>query len=206
MPVIFLTILICIFNVFMWIVLLKKFKKIFSTEDIILTTREELNRMIEDVNRNTSRDLNLADEKIKEIEKVIVEAEKRLSVLNSDLAKQSQISEFKDALNQQKEETSYFSARKTPVEKYMQNKGSDINYYSNKIENNDDNIVVQEVKKEAKVLEMPTVTYSDEQITPKKDFAKSVKELYLQGLDVEFIARELNASTTEVQLIIDMNF
>ena len=67
MPVIFLTSTLIIINIVFWIVFLAKFKKIFSTEDILLAVRNELDKMIADVNRNTARDLNLIDAKLKDL-------------------------------------------------------------------------------------------------------------------------------------------
>jgi len=226
MPIVFLTIVICIFNIFMWVILLKKFKKIFSTEDIITSTRDELNRMIEDMNRNTGRDLNLADEKIKEIENVLLEAERRLGVLNSDLSRKSQSDEFLSSIqkNQSKyqskiENQSFFSVSKTPTERYIQNQlngnsqdyvqydsdsSKDVIDYKNNTNNQNS---YSEIEKSVEsVKSLPDISYAQNQIVPKKDFTQSVRDLYAQGFDVEFIAKELNSTTTEVQLIIDMSF
>lgn len=210
---VFLTVLICIFNIFMWIIFLKKFKKIFSTDGIIASTREELNRMIDDINRNTAQDLKLINDKIKEAEKIIAEAEKRLGVLNSDLTQKEKSSDFMQIIRNEKrndetanlqniEEQSYFSSNKrNPVEKYMQQQS-----FSQKTEVSTpvEDVVTKEIVEEK--TSMPSVSYSTEQIRPKEEFSDKVKKLYDQGFDVETIATELNSSTIEVQLIIDMNF
>ncbi len=225
---IYLTILISLFNIFMWMVFLKKFKTLFSTDDIIASTREELNRMIEDMNRNTGRDLNLADAKIKELKGILADAEKRIELLNSDLAKKSMSEEFKSALSQPRineeserlppepvpgvessrteeiafaDNSQYFSVSKSPVERYMQNqsKGGGTDRVTSEVSDGAPSSSGQSPAS-------PSVTFSSTPITAKKDLSQSVMDLYSQGLDVEFIATKLNTTTTEVQLIIDMNF
>ncbi len=78
----------CILNIVLWGVIFTKFKKIFSTDDIIATTRQELEQMLKDVNRTTGRNLDLIEAKIKEIKAVVSESERRLSVMRNDLEKQ----------------------------------------------------------------------------------------------------------------------
>lgn len=254
MATIFLTVLICVFNIFMWIIFLKKFKKLFSTEDIIARTREELNRMIEDVNRNTARDLNLADAKIKDLKEVLSDAEKRIAILNSDLARSEASNEFQAALQRSNrlnesrtnenlavsfanpkaasanisgtsqiqnermnpetmaepehfeqrqadartDDRSYFSVSRNPAERYAQNQ------QLGNVQRQPNFQDVEAPKPQQNV--MPSVTYSSEPIKSRKDFSREVMDLYAQGLDIEFIATKLGTTTTEVQLIIDMNF
>lgn len=251
---IYLTILISVFNVFMWIVFLKKFKSLFSTEDIISSTRNELNKMIEDVNRNTARDLNLADAKIKALKSILSEAEKRIELLNSDLARKSMSGEFMNALNQNAAQVSpsvsrpsaaeaafsghdddgrpaevgfvaeepeaaavedrsqYFSVARNPAEKYIQNQTKGASVKARAEEASDaarqpaapasENVAAQPQP----VPSSPSVSFSPNPIQAKRDLSQSVMDLYSQGMDVEFIATKLNTTTTEVQLIIDMNF
>ena len=57
-------ILICIFNVVMWIVFLRHFKNLFTTEDIISGTKDEVNKILMDLDRQTERNLMLMDNSI----------------------------------------------------------------------------------------------------------------------------------------------
>src|SRR5574344_3171092 len=82
---------ICILNVIMWIIFANKFKKLFSTDDIIAKTREELNHMIIDVNRNADRNITLIEEKIKELKSVTAEAERRLALERSEEEKRMKV-------------------------------------------------------------------------------------------------------------------
>ncbi|WP_191014703.1 hypothetical protein [Treponema zioleckii] len=76
----FFIVTIFIVNISLWVVLIVKFKRLFSTDDIISSTRAELTKMLADVNRNTDRDLMLMEDKIKELKAVIAEADRHLSV------------------------------------------------------------------------------------------------------------------------------
>ena len=54
-----------IFNVAMWLVLLARFNSFFSTEDIIKKTRDSLNSMLTELNRNADRNITLMDDRSK---------------------------------------------------------------------------------------------------------------------------------------------
>ena len=226
----FLPVLICFFNVFMWIVLIKKFRKLFSTDGIIASAREELNRMIDDVNRNTAKDLNLLDSKMREAERLVSEAEKRIAVLNSELSQKSQASDFMQVIRGEREEVpaapsrrppvedareenppadetpdvKYFSQARNPVEHYVKNSGEvqPAAAHEPPLSQPAENAGVQVQQARS----MPSVSFAETPIRPKEAFSDKVRNLFAQGFDVETIAKELDSSTTEVQLIIDMNF
>ena len=54
-------------------------------------------------------------------------------------------------------------------------------------------------------VSLPKVTVASEQIVPKKDFNKLVKELAAQGKTVEEIASELDRSTQEVKFTLEIS-
>ena len=226
MPVVFLTAIVCVLNVFMWIVFLVKFKRLFSTDDIVLSTREELNKMIEDLNRNTSMNVSVIDMKIAQLKEAVSEAEekigraeRKIEALNSDLSNAEKSAEFRDSLGgggrnlaekSDVENHRYFSVARSPAQQYQQNLSQapenpvQTDFVgSDSVEKNSQQVAENSVTERNA---MPEVTYAREQISPKKDFSTSVRELHAQGMDVEAIARALDSTTTEVQFIIDMDF
>ncbi|MBP5753696.1 MAG: hypothetical protein J6W60_12710, partial [Treponema sp.] len=56
--------LLCAFNVVMWLVQIVRFKSIFSTDKIMQETRDQLNSMLMDINRNAERNIDLIDDRI----------------------------------------------------------------------------------------------------------------------------------------------
>ncbi len=75
-------ILICVFNVVMWIVFLRHFKNLFTTEDIIASTKEEVNKILMDLDRQTERNLMLMDNSIARLKSLNAEIDKKLKLLD----------------------------------------------------------------------------------------------------------------------------
>lgn len=230
-----------ILNIILWILLFSKFKRIFSTDDIINSTRHELEQMLKDINRNTGRNLDIIDNKIKEIKGVVSEAERHLAVMRNDLDKQR-----KAAALQQQIDTAIHSQNtvkngvpKNAAERYLRNSQPHNSAFTadesfsltpegdkhisthqrdlfDQYDDYDETKVVSgsgtffSVDNGPSVSSVPVlgpnVTYSDLPMGAEKTFEDMVKDLYFVGHSVEEIARELNSSTTEVQMVIDMNF
>ncbi len=60
------------------IIILIRFKKLFSTDAIIEKTKSQMNRVIMDVNNNANRDLELINESTKRLRALLHDAEKRM--------------------------------------------------------------------------------------------------------------------------------
>lgn len=71
MLVIFIAAFFCVFNVCLWCAFFSKFKKIFSTDDIIASTREQMDYMISDFNRNAGRNIELIEDRIKQLRSAV---------------------------------------------------------------------------------------------------------------------------------------
>ena len=70
----------CILNIVLWIFFLSRYKSFFSTDEIIESTREELDRMIADVNRNAGRNIDIIEDRIKELKAVVAEADRHIAL------------------------------------------------------------------------------------------------------------------------------
>ena len=163
--------LICIVNLLLWIVFLTRFKKLFSTQDI----RNELNRMIADINRNTAQDLSLMDAKIAELKQVLEIADKKITTVKKEAEQKKAVEELKsEIIRAQSKKT---SLPLTPQTAYA----AKIPVYT------------------------PNVTYAETPVKPKKDLATTIKEYYDSGVSVEEIASRTGKTTTEVMMVIDMN-
>ena len=87
--------ILCLINLFLWFLFFKKFNKLFSTDDIIESTKSELNKMILDVNRNAERNITLIESRINDLKSVIAEVDDRLSMVKSKQQKQKMESAYK---------------------------------------------------------------------------------------------------------------
>lgn len=226
----FFIVTIFIINVSLWVVLIVKFKRLFSTDDIISSTRAELTKMLADVNRNTDRDLMLMEDKIKELKAVIAEADRHLSVAKNELERQQQVAAFEQRLvagrpngyamgengvqdrgfmAYEQAGDGFSTARTSPYDAVRKNLNKP-NIISSptgttfSVEAKESKSVVN--SNTGDILGVPRVHYAEKPIVPKKSFADSVKDLYQKGNSVEEIAMMLGTSTTEVQFVIDMNF
>lgn len=213
---------LCIINIILWLVFLSKFKHLFSTDEIIANTRDEMNRMIEDVNRNTERDITLINDRIKELKAVIADADRHLAVAKAESEKKQFSHQYSEKIaeivsEQPAKETSVQRAaaqyRKAAQTFDPGNESYEITHeihYEDKQQNLFDEQPTQiNVKQDgssfAKVPVVgPNIKMTDAPIQPKKDFNEQVKELSEQGIGVEEIARRLNRLVTEVQFALDM--
>ena len=75
-------ILVCIFNIVMWIIFLHHFKNLFTTDDIISATKEEVNKILMDLDLQTERNLSLMDNSISKMKSLNAEIEKKLKVFD----------------------------------------------------------------------------------------------------------------------------
>ena len=87
MTVAIIAFLLTAFNIVMWLIFALRFKKIFSTDDIINRTRNELNEMLSDINRSADRNIVLIDERIKQLKAVSAEADRHLEILRREITK-----------------------------------------------------------------------------------------------------------------------
>ena len=89
-----------VLNIVFWFVFLRKFKKLFSTDDILYSTRAEVTRMIEDINRITARDIDLIESKLKQLKAAAADADRHISVAKSELDKKAKSWELQKTISQ----------------------------------------------------------------------------------------------------------
>lgn len=218
---------LCILNILLWIVFLVRFKRLFSTDDIISSAREEMNKMIADINRNTERDITLINDRIKELKAVIADADRHIAVAKSEKEKQEQTAAYSQKIN---EITRSASAQISPVQRAAaqyrrtaktfdpaENAYVVTHEEKNKTEERtgieqslfDETTAEITVKSDgssfAKVPVVgPEIIMAEKPIVPKKKFNEQVAELSEKGFTVEEIASELHSSITEVQFAIGL--
>lgn len=211
MGVVVVSSLLCFLNIIFWIVFAMKFKKIFSTDDIIEKTRNELNHMITDVNRNADRNITLINEKIKELKGVTAEAERRLALERAEEDKRE-----KARILAQQTERIQAETQGPAITKKGRSVLSDLDKYTKEQAQGELFSVKNDKKAEANAsrneesaklhkipIIVPEVIYSDNPVKVVKDFNTQVKEKYEQGETIEDIAAELQRSTQEVKFALE---
>lgn len=86
----------------MWIVFLRNFKKLFTTEDIVESTKNEMENILKDFNRQTERNLSLLDNSISRIKYLNADAEKKIKVLSEMERSQLEVADFHKKITQGK--------------------------------------------------------------------------------------------------------
>lgn len=218
-----LIVFICIFNVVMWIIFLQKFKKLFTTDDVIENAKSELNKIISDMNRNVERNINLTDASAQRLKELVSEAEKKIKIL-SDMEKQEiALSDFNNRVYEQKAAEKAYTKKNitrikpedsfslTPkAKKEPEIKQSQKTLFDDEVRPIETVAKVTVTDNGASYAEIPVVSpkvYKSE--TPLKinrhdDLKTKIIHLYDIGNSIEDIAAELSCSTTEVQFALTL--
>lgn len=226
-----LGVLICIFNIVMWIVFLRNFKKLFTTEDVIESTKAQVNNILKNFDRDTERNLSLIDNACARLKALNAEAEKKIKLMNEMESRSLGVSELKTKVNSALGHSS--SSSRKAVDAYTKEKS----HTTRKSLKEDDSVMLtlsgeNAVQDDQKTLfdeepkhqklditvledgtsykEIPVVTpqvFVPE--TPVQNFKKNeirenIVKLFDQGYDMEIIAKELGCSSTEVQLALSI--
>ena len=204
----FLAISIFTLNIILWVVLLIRFKNLFSTDKIIENTREKVNRIIKDVDTATDRNTYLTKEMQRRLEKAVQDAETRMELFNQATERLRDMIAEADRINK----------GSVPAAK--------VKYVESEIEMEPERVREPEVvsvkapKKQTKQETLTKPSYSDmppviSKIYQDKATSEKIQEIqndksFLvqkkldQGMTPEEIAASLNCSITEIQFIIDM--
>ncbi len=105
-----LIILLCVFNLVMWLLAIVRFRKIFSTDDIVEKTRQELNNMMMEINRNAERNVTLLEDRIQKLKDIIADTDKHIELLKGEI--------------QTVEKTNVFQSRLMGIDKSSRKEGS----------------------------------------------------------------------------------
>lgn len=217
----FFVISVLTLNIILWIVLLIRFKKLFSTDQIIENTRETINRFIKDVDSATARNTYLTKEMQKRLEKLLEDADARMEMfkeaanrlrdmiaqadrinkgksytINPELTRTKIDPESAYELNIKAEQGSLFDQTEPekPAAKSIQKNVTNVT---------EDGAAYREIPLIiTKVIDEEPRKMTQEEI--KQNLQHLVRKLFDEGNTVEQIAQKLNCSITEIQFIIDL--
>lgn len=225
----YISIFLNLLTISILVILLIRFKKLFSTQHILEKTQNYMNKMITDLNNQANRDLDLINASKTGLQDLLRKSENQMEKFN----------QATDRLRNMIAEAEKTASGSKPViyqtNKYVEN----IPAIKNKKKTNDkplpDPNAAYAVKKQQNSLfdedESPSIIKDETIVTPEgaalkevpliitkiyddtkiatpeqkqKSLSQKVQMLHDAGHGVEEIANELSCSITEVQLIIDM--
>lgn len=227
----YFVVFLCIFNIVMWIVFLKKFKKLFTTDNIIEETKDEYNKLVTDFNKNTSMNITILDDRIQSLRALVKEADKKIKLLNEIEKKGYAALEFQNALSKPK----ISSPHKKAITAYSNEKHhSEINQinpnssfsvtekgekqthaeysqktlFDDKEEQIDTAVQMKMNSRGESWAEVPVVNpevfVPETSIVRKKDKKSEIIRMYDSGISIEEIASELSLTDTEVQFALSL--
>lgn len=225
-------ILSCISIVLMLIILVR-FKKLFSTDSIIDTTKNKMNQIIIDVNNNTKRDLELINEATRRTSEFMNEANKKMKEFHEATQRLREMIAEAEKLGAKKSnrvvyvendklggikpvgqiKQSFSKSYINPDDSFSVTKKIDENGQQSLFEQEETSVLKDETKVTkdgAAYKEVPliiTKVYDEKMIDKQKSpsfLNTKIEKLFNSGMQIEDIASELSCSISEVQFIIDM--
>lgn len=196
----YISLFFSLISFFLLVILLIRFKKLFSTEKILEKITQYMEKRLTEINSVTSRDLDLLRSSSENIHNLLNESEEVMK-------------KYQEATNR---------LRKV----IAQSEKSDFNLLKN--ENKDSDLILelkQKTKNEKKsensfytdLLKKPVIVKSNETPPASKNYinieedkrspiTKKIIKLHERGLSVEEISEQLSCSISEVQLVIELEY
>ena len=114
---VFLVSSLTLINLLLWLVFLVRFKKLFSADDIMVKFRDGMESLLRDAQRNTLANINLIEEKTRELKAASAEAERKVALLRHELQGAEKSAAFQAQLNLQSEASSMQALAKPAAKK-----------------------------------------------------------------------------------------
>ena len=212
----FLLSFLIIFNILAWIVFLRNFKKLFTTEDVIEKAKSEINRIVIDLNANSELNISIIDDKINRLRALIADSYKKIKLLEDINTKTAALNDFR--VKMEKSTQKNISTEKN----YLKTVEVSIHKNAEKLSNGGQTTLFDEVSSLNEQVRAQNTDsspiYSSERLaaspsvsvlgTSLKAKSKPVKDsiisLFDAGFSVEEIAARLNCSTTEVSFALSL--
>lgn len=218
----YIALFISLVSLILMIIIIIRFKKLFSTDAIIDKTKSQMNRVIMDVNNNANRDMELINEASRRLRALLNEADVKMERFReATQLLRNTIAEAEKAADHSKKKESLFIDPDTSyrlTDKGPLQQGSLFDEAEPKSILKDETILTTDGAAYKEVPLIVTKVYDEEPAAkknkeykqqfqpPKSDrsLKEKVEKLFRQGMQVDDIAMELSCPSSEVQFILDM--
>lgn len=220
---VFVVLLSCL-NIVLWAVLFSVFKKKCSPDAVLEQIKDEVNKLIIDISRETDKDITLLEGRIQGLRSLMEEADRRTALADKEEYKRARGQAVLDLLQPQAKPVNRaapavaraaaaYAAESIAIEKLQppaQPAASE----------QGDLFVAAETAPPAAeeapfpqfpeqpapdlTVSFPSVSVSPEPIVPKKDIRTQVLDMASDGFSPDIIAEKLSISVTEVELFTNM--
>ena len=208
-----LAVLLIILNLLGWLIFLKNFKRLFTTDNVINNAKSEINRIVIDLNGNTERNINLIDDRINRLRTIVAEAEKKIKLLEESEKRSVLAKDLRARVGGVSHEMPERLPVRTPADAYLKNSmprtaesaasGSMATVPPTQMAPSSEKAALSEpfIQGDAAVS-VPSVSVVPIKKTVKKDMKESIVSLFDMGFMIDEIAAKLGCSTTEVQFVL----
>ena len=226
----YIALFLSLVSLLLMIIILVRFKKLFSTDSIIDKTKSQMNRVIMDVNNNANRDIELINESSRRLRALLNEADKKMENFKeaTQLLRNS-IAEAEKTVQKPKKNVYIDPDASYTVTKNAPSRQGSL------FDETDDTVPKESPKDQKSILKDETVVTQDgaaykevpliitkvydekmnivktqqeaktiQSQTSDRNLKDKVEKLFRQGMQIDDIASELSCPASEVQFIIDM--
>lgn len=184
---------VILLNLALWGLMLFRFKKLFTTDDVIEKTKKKLNSMLRDLDAASERNVRIIDDRLSKLDSLLKETDKKIMLLDNINSRNEALEEFNKKVNE-------------------------IHSIVNQAKNTDFNSLSKNDAKSVPSGENPPfmeleparfyVEENEESSFPEEDgdneLKKNILALFDVGYTTEDIAKELNCSVTEVEFVLTL--
>ena len=187
-----LLIIVTVINLTLWFVFFARFKKTFSAEVMLHDIKDEVNKLLIEINRTTDQNITLIDSRIRDLKALTDAADKRLNFLQKDQKERAREERVLQKLSPAKK---YQNMQKRVDDESGVQLSIDFEAYR----------VPEEFGEPAESAE-PIERAEPEVISSPKNettVEKSVMRFYEDGMAVDDISKRLKLPIAQVQFIVD---
>ena len=226
----YIALFISLVSLILMIIILVRFKKLFSTDSIIEKTKSQMNRVITDVNANANRDMELINESSRRLRALLNEADKKMEtfreatqLLHNTIAEAEKTGRTHHSVNSTRpaiDPDASYRVRSVPQNPGVQQSLFDeVEKEEEKKSILKDETIITKTGEAYKEVPVINTTTYDEKIglikrqkealelqsqNSDRSLKEKVERLFNQGMQINDIAQELSCPASEVQFIIDM--
>ena len=195
-----LLIIVTVINLTLWFVFFARFKKTFSAEVMLHDIKDEVNKLLIEINRTTDQNITLIDSRIRDLKALTDAADKRLHFLQTEQKERAREDRILQKLSG---DAAADSKTKQAARKYrsMQKNADDESDVQLSID-----FEAYRVPEEFGEPAGPAERAEPEVISSPKNettVEKSVMRFYEDGMAVDDISKRLKLPIAQVQFIVD---
>lgn len=196
----YISLFFSLISLFLLVILLIRFKKLFSTEKILEKITQYMEKRLTEINSVTSRDLDLLRSSSENIHNLLNESEevmKKYQEATNRLRKviaQSEKSDFNLLKNENKDSDLILDLK----QKTKNEKNSENSFYTD--------LLKKPVIVKSNEIPPASKNYINIEEDKRSPITKKIIKLHERGLSVEEISEQLSCSVSEVQLVIELEY